>query len=341
MKYQDVELHNVGGITGAGDQAGIRISRLPHDVRERINPAAQKRAWQGSGCEIRGMLADGGSARVVLMADDSDTTPAMVSVYHGCFRGQAVLLKEEPTEIVIKTPSMIEFMETISRIKDLPFDPRLVRVRLPALNSSRILSIEGDLRYPAPGVTPKQTLLCYGSSITQGASAVPPEGTYAAQCARRLGLDLINLGFAGSAEMDAAISAHIAARTDWDIAVLEMGINVRGWPNEKFQEAVTRFVGTVVAAHPDKLIFCIDLFTHYADFKASAPKAEAFRKIVQEVAAGTDSSRVIHVDGRMLLEDPSGLLTDLVHPGHEGMQEMGDNLAALIRRSMENVQKKN
>jgi hypothetical protein len=312
---------------------GFGISRLPREVSERVNPGAQKRARQGAGCEIRGMLADGGSARVVLRAEDGDPAPQVVSVYHGCFCGQSVLLREAPTEIVITTPPMIGFMEEISRTRKLPFDPRLIRVRIPSLHSSRMLSIEGDLRYPPPETRPGKTLLCYGSSITQGASAVPPEGTFAAQCSRRLGYDLVNLGFAGSAEMEASLAEHIASRTDWDIAVLEMGINVRGWPNERFQEAVSAFVGTIAAAHPGKFIFCVDLFTHYADFKSSAPKAKAFREIVREVASRYDAGKVCHVDGRMLLEDPSGLSADLVHPSGEGMQEIGENLAAFIRSS--------
>ncbi len=333
MQYGNIELHNVCEIIEPDGQTGFGISRLPREIRERINPCAQKMARQGSGCEIRGMLQDGGSARLVLRADESTSTPQIISVYHGCFRGQSVLLRDEPTEIVIKTPSMMNFMESISRTRKLPFDPRLVRIRLPALHSARILSIEGDLSYPPPEAKPKKTLLCYGSSITQGASAVAPEGTYAARCARRLDYDLLDLGFAGSAEMDQAIAEHIASRTDWDIATLEMGINVRGWPNDRFQEAVTSFVGTVAATHPGKFIFCIDLFTHYADYKSSAPKAAAFRDIVREVSAKYDSGKVIHVDGRMLLEDPAGLLTDLVHPGDEGMQEIGENLAAFIQRS--------
>jgi len=334
LKYQHIELHNICEIIETDGSSGFTLSRLPSDIRERINPCAQKMARQGAGCEIRGMLPDEGSARIVFQADDSTSTPRIVSLYHGCFRSQSLLLRDEPTEIVVKTPPMMNFMESISRARGLPFDPRLVRIWLPALHSARILSIEGDLSYPPPEAKPKKTLLCYGSSITQGASALAPEGAYAAQCARRLGCDLINLGFAGSAEMEPAIAEHIASRTDWDIATLEMGINVRGWPNEKFQEVVTHFVSTIVAAHPEKFIFCIDMFTHYADFKSVAPKAEAFRKIVQEVVASTDSERVIHVDGRMLLEDPSGLLTDLLHPGDAGMQQIGENLAALIRRKI-------
>lgn len=40
-----------------------------------------------------------------------------------------------------------------------------------------------------------------------------------------------NLGFVGSAQMDAEMARFIASALDWDLAVLEMGVNIIGaWP---------------------------------------------------------------------------------------------------------------
>lgn len=332
MRYKNVDLHNVCDLIEDDGGPGIGMLRLPRVILGEINQGARNMARMGASCEIRGMLPDGGQARVVLQAIDDNVTPPVVTVFHGCFCSQSVLLGKEPTEIIIRTPPTIALMEKISRADKHPFDPRLVRVRLSAIHTSRIISIEGDLNYPPLEAKPKKTLLCYGSSITHGASAIPPEGIYAAQCARRLGCDLINLGFGGSAHMDPAIAAHIASRHDWDIASLEMGINVRSWPRDKFKQAVDTFVRTIATAHPEKFIFCIDLFTNDADFEVNSTKAVGFREAVKEVAGQYNSNKVIHVDGRTILTDPTGLRTDLVHPADEGMQEMGANLAATISR---------
>ncbi len=44
---------------------------------------------------------------------------------------------------------MMDFMESISRARKRPFDPRLVRIRLPALHATRILSgLLTDLLHP-------------------------------------------------------------------------------------------------------------------------------------------------------------------------------------------------
>jgi lysophospholipase L1-like esterase len=334
MRYQNVELHNVCDLIEDDGGSGFGILRLPRHILAEINPGARNMARHGAGCEIRGMLADGGQARVVLRAVNRNTTPPIVTVYHGCFCGQSVHLGKEPTEIVIQPPPTLPVLSRISLAHKLPFDPRLVRVRLPNIHPVRIEAIAGDWTYPPREALPARTMLSYGSSITHGACAIPPEGTYAAQCARRLGCDLINLGVGGSAQMDRAVAEHIASRHDWDFATLEMGINIRQWPREKFRAVVENFVGIIAAAHPDKWLFCIDLFTNDADFEDQPTKGVGFREIVREVAGQCRSGKVVHVDGRTILTDPTGLRTDLVHPSDLGMQEMGANLAAVIARRL-------
>jgi hypothetical protein len=332
MRYQDVELHNVCDVVADKGTDGLRLSRLPLAILPHVNEGVQRHAFLTAGCEIRGMLRPGGEARIVLQVDDGNVVPPLVETFHGCIRGATTLLSRTPTEIKIQRPGQAEHIAAIHVKGHYPFDASLVRVSLPHIHPCRIISIEGDLTYPESGSLPTRTMLAYGSSITNGAHAVLPSGTYASQTARRLGVDLINLGFGGAAQMDAAIADHIAARDDWDFATLEMGINVRNWPTEKFRAAVEYFVATIVAAHPDKFVFCMDLFTNDADFTGNKTQAVGFREGVEEIAAKQNSARVVYVDGRDILTDPRGLQTDLVHPSDYGMQEMGRNLAALVAR---------
>jgi len=331
VRYGDVQLHNVCDIVEDGSP-GVGVSRLPLDILPRINPGARGMATMSAGCEIRGMLVPGGSATVVLASPDDNTTPPVATVYHGDFCADSVFVSSEGREIKIGWPGRMALMSTISGGCESAFDPRLVRVRLPHIHKCRIVSIEGDLAYPEPGMTPSTTMLSYGSSITHGACGTPPEGTYASQCARRLGCDLLNLGFGGSAQMDEAIAEHIASRDDWDFATFEMGINVRQWPLEDFRAAVERFVGIIAAAHPDKWIFCVDIFTCDCDLGATPPLGVGFREAVGEIVSELNSDKVVHLDGRDILTDPTGLRIDLVHPSDDGMQEMGRNLADVITR---------
>ena len=114
MRYGNVELHNVCEIIEGDGEPGFGMSRLPRDVREKINPGARGMSMMGAGCEIRGMLAEGGQARVVLRAVDSNVTPPVATVYHGCFCGQSILVENEPTEILISAPPGLAAMSRIS-----------------------------------------------------------------------------------------------------------------------------------------------------------------------------------------------------------------------------------
>jgi hypothetical protein len=328
MKYQNIELHNVWDTYDAEDAFGI--SRLPLGIVDDINKNARNMSKLASACEIRGVLKEGGEAKIVLKVLDDNVVPPVVLVYRGDFCEQTIYLQQENTEIIIKDIPKQKTMEDIANKEGFAFHPKLVRVRLPHIHNVHIVSIEGDLSYPDKELLPKKTLLSYGSSITHGASSISADGTYASQCARKLGYDLINLGVGGAAQMDMPIADHIATRDDWDIATLEMGINVRNWEPKKFREAVDLFVTKIVETCPDKYIFCIDLFTNDADFEKREDIAIGFREIVREIANKFNSSKVMHIDGREILKDPYGLRTDLVHPNCHGMQEMGFNLADKI-----------
>jgi lysophospholipase L1-like esterase len=334
MKYGNVELHNVWDIREVDGEPGVRTCRLPLAILDSINDGAKMRSFAGSACEIRGMWPPGGKARVVLERKSENIVPAMAETFFGCFLDGAIELGNGPVEIPIELPGNLSLMENITRERKLPFAARLVRIRLPHLHDTSIHAVEGDLTYPDPGTTPDTTMLAYGSSITHGAHAIRPSGTYAAQAALHLGCDLVNLGVGGSAQMDDAIAKHIATRDDWDFATFEMGINVRGWPREKFRAAVDNFVSTIHTAQPDKPLFCIDLFTNNCDFMRDPDLGVGFRETVAQIVENQKSDKVFYVDGRTILTDPTGLRPDLVHPGDDGMQEMGRNLAERIRAEL-------
>lgn len=330
MKYGNIDLHNVSDIKKEHDDSGFIISRLPLKILPAINKGAKNMSFLSGGAEIRGMLPEKGKAKVTLQVLDDNVVPPIVTVFFGSFRSKQILLEETPMEIIIEEPDKMELMEKIHRTQPMIFHPRLIRIMLPHIHKVKIIKIEGDMTFPVKEALPEKTLLCYGSSITHGAHAIPPEGTYASQCSYHLGYDLINLGSGGSAQMDEAVADHIASRNDWDIATLEMGINVREWPPEKFHEVVKRFVNKIVSSHPEKYIFCIDLFTNTIDFMEQSENALEFRGILQKIVKELNSSKVIHIDGREILTNPAGLQTDLTHPNDNGMVEMGRNLAEKI-----------
>lgn len=335
MRHQNVELHNVVELIPAEDGIGQYMLRIPSEVRETLNGMAHLFAPYPAGCEIRFNLQPGETAKIVLATDVDNVVPPVAEVYQGCFRTQVLLIANEPAEVSITAPDAGAAIEQVTAEHSLPFDARLIRVLLPALHRTKLISIDGPVSPPEPGQTPSKTVLMYGSSITHGSHSIRPGGTYAMQTARHLGVDLLDLGFGGGAHMEDTLAEHIASRDDWDLVTLEMGINVGGWSTEEFHGKVERFVDIISSAHPDKWVFCIDLFRYAGDLVPDYAGHVQFRESVAAIVEKLDRPKLVHVDGRDILQDVRGLTSDLVHPSDDGFVEMGRRLGERIRNTMQ------
>ncbi len=231
MIIKDVDLYNVRSLLD-GDNAGAHaLSRLPEDVRSRLNDAARTAALNTCGCEVRFNL-EGPSATITLRRAPATGVAALgiAEVYYGPIQApyavSPCLIGPEPTPIVVPSLPADSTLRMLMGRCASPFDPHLVRIILPYDAPTFLCDIAGDVSPPRAGQTPGKVYLAYGSSITHGGCAIRPTETYAMRVAAALGLDLINLGFAGSAHLDDAMAEYIAESPDWDVATLELGINV-------------------------------------------------------------------------------------------------------------------
>ena len=312
---------------GAENEEGLWFCRIPNELRLQLNPQAQLNALQATGAELRFNLK-GEKARIVLKCTQA---PVVVEVHQGNFFIGWHIIDREPTEIQVALPENSEELEHLARKHQMPFDAHLTRLLLPWRPPTRLLAIEGDLEPSRLEQTPASKYLTYGSSITHGNASVRPSAMYAHRTAQLLGVDLINLGFGGGAHLETEMADYIAGRTDWDFASLEMGINLL-WriEVEEFEKRVDYFVEKIAKAHPDKWIFCIDLFTCRDDLQGGK-KAPAFRKVVRDKVESLNMPRLVHVPGDQILTSVHGLTADLVHPSPFGMEEMARNLARVIR----------
>ena len=327
MLDPNVQLHNIAEFFPAADGAGWGVCRVPLALRAQLNENAQANATQATGCELRfNLLSE--SARITL---EMTERPAIAEVYNGPFLTAWHAVGTSPTEIVVTQPARLVQLCAVARERRLPFDPRLVRVVLPWRPPVRLHAVAGEFAPPRAEQAPETRYLAYGSSITHGNSSVGATGMWAQHVARRLGVDLINLGFGGGAHCEAALADYIAARDDWDFATLELGINMVQWLDvDAFAARVDYFVRTVAGAHRDRWVFCIDMFPFYMDFDPTFTQNHAYRAVVRETVARLNLPRLVHVDGRDLLRNPAGLSADLVHPAPAGMEEIGRNLAEYI-----------
>ncbi len=333
--FDHVTLHNIADVFPVPDSLGLGICRVPISLRSRLNEQAQARAIQAAGCEIRFNLV-GESATVML---EMTERPAIAEVYCGPFLLDWHVIQTQPTPVTIPRPARGDLLKAIAAHRDLPFDPDLFRVLLPWRPPVRLHGIEGKIGPARPEQVPPTRCLAYGSSITHGNSGVHASGGYAMRTARKLGVDLINLGFGGGAHCEPEIAEYIAARTDWDFATLELGINMVSWlETAEFSKRVEGFIRTIAEAHPDKWIFCIDMFPFYMDFDPGSERNHAYRAVVRETVAACALPKLVHLDGRHLLHDITGLAADVLHPSPFGMEEIATNLATYIQRTITDEQ---
>jgi len=113
-----------------------------------------------------------------------------------------------------------------------------------------------ELRTDAP-VQPSRerrpVWLHHGSSISQGSNAVRPTGIWPAIAASLGGVDLLNLGFGGSALLD-PFTARAMRDTPADLISLKVGINIVNADLMRlraFGPAVHGFLDTIRDGHPD------------------------------------------------------------------------------------------
>jgi len=318
--------------SGAAEE-GEWLSRLPEALRRKVNPLAQVMALAAPGCELRFRIKSG-MARLRLR---SGTRPqpngahvATIEVYQGCFQTAWHVVERKAKTIEIALPENLALLQEVSQCEGLPYDAGLTRVVLPWEAAVQLIGLEGDIEPPREGDVPTDKMLSYGSSITHGALAVRATGSWAWRLSDKLGVDRVNLGFGGGAHLEPEIADYIAERRDWDLATLELGINIVGTVTvDEFAERVGYFVPRIAQAHPDKWIFCVDLFRCAHD-PTSVDKISAFRQVVREQVEKLALPRLVHVPGEAMLTSMGGLAADLVHPSPAGMEEIATNMACMI-----------
>ncbi len=98
-----------------------------------------------------------------------------------------------------------------------------------------------------------------GSSISQGSNAATPSTTWPALAAAHAGLDLVNLGFSGSAMLDPFVARAIRDRPA-DLISVKIGINLVNadlMRQRAFGPAVHGFLDTIRDGHPTTPIMVI------------------------------------------------------------------------------------
>ncbi|MGH3247072.1 MAG: GDSL-type esterase/lipase family protein [Trebonia sp.] len=202
--------------------------------------------------------------------------------------------------------------------------PEAVEVQLTGLSA-----VGGNL-VPAPR---GPLWVVYGDSISQGWSVTEPGLAWPSLVAADLGLDLVNLGFAGSARGE-LLAADAVGASGADAVALAWGTN--SWlslPTDATMIAGTMrlFLTALRQGLPDAPVVVVSPIVRPRGedtanrFGASLRDLRAaLEDAVLRFAADAGDQRLTLVPGRDLV--PAGQLVDGIHPGDEGQRSLADGV---------------
>jgi lysophospholipase L1-like esterase len=219
-------------------------------------------------------------------------------------------------------------------------DPdRALVVYLPEGMRPRLLAlrIDGGALEPAPR---GPRWLAYGDSIAEGWIASGPSGAWPAVAARRLGLDVVNLGYAGSARGELPSAQQIAA-LDADVISISHGTNC--WSRIPFSidlfRAQTRaFVALVRQGHPETpIVVTSPIMRPDAEDTPNLLGATLvdLRMAMEDLARelmGAGDQRLTLVEGGDLVGPDD--LPDGIHPGDQGHEVLADAFGGAIAATL-------
>ena len=138
------------------------------------------------------------------------------------------------------------------RVTGLSGAEKTVEIWLPHDETTELVALRTDAPIEPVPVS-RRVWLHHGSSISHGSNATHPTGTWPALAAAQAGVDLVNLGFGGSAYLQPFIARTIRD-TPADLISVKLGINIVNSDSlrlRSFTPAVHGFLDTIRDGHPD------------------------------------------------------------------------------------------
>ncbi|MGX5214462.1 GDSL-type esterase/lipase family protein [Streptomyces violaceus] len=139
------------------------------------------------------------------------------------------------------------------RFTGLPAGEKDVEIWLPHNETTELVALRTDAPVEPVPDRGRRVWLHHGSSISHGSDAASPTAIWPAIAASLGGVELVNLGFGGSAMLD-PFTARAMRDTPADLISVKMGINIVNGDVMRlraFGPAVHGFLDTIRDGHPD------------------------------------------------------------------------------------------
>lgn len=291
-----------------GDTVGT--ARLPVGVRlEFVGTAAAVELDYQTQTHDLGYRGEGaGTAFTLVTGDESVSVPARLGTGTARFVLDDLARGDPEQPIVVYLPEGMR--------------PRVLAMR-----------VKGGELAPAPR---GPRWLAYGDSIAEGWIASGPSGAWPAVAARRTGLDVVNLGYAGAARAELPSAQQIAA-LDADVISVSHGTNC--WSRIPFSTAMFReqtraFLALVRAGHPETpIVVTSPILRPDAEDTPNALGATlvdlrvTMEDLTRELIAAGDAHLTLVTGGGLVGADD---LPDGIHPGDHGHEVLADAFGGAV-----------
>ncbi len=200
-----------------------------------------------------------------------------------------------------------------------------------------LTAVKGEIA-PAPALP---RWLAYGDAVTQGWIASGPAQGWAAITARKSGLDLINLGFAGSGQAEIVSAEHLAS-LQADVISIAYGANC--WTRTPHSapmlfESVRGFLALVRSGHPTTPMVVISPIRR-TDAEHTPNKLGATLVDLRDAVEAATRDRIVSGDTMLSLVAGEDIispehLADGIHPGDEGHKRIASATAKALSAAMQ------
>ncbi|MBE7053128.1 MAG: hypothetical protein E7391_02505 [Ruminococcaceae bacterium] len=336
MIWKNVYFHNVASLV-TNEDGSVSWRRVPDYVYDNLAKGEHSKiqASNATGVEMRFILK-GENAKITISADGEGAFHIYRGSIQGRWQDEFKYVTSTQKEFIIDRCEKEERLKIMKEKCDYPFSWDVVRIIFDR-GHFKIHNIEGDIVPATKENFPKKTILTYGSSITHGSNALDSSHTWASVLAHNLKMDVRNLGMAGCCIIENEFANYIAKEGEegkWDIAILELGINVLLWEEEKIYEKVTNIINQVAGRNKDKKVFVISPFYHCGDDFLPEKNGDKWRRIIKEIIEELKHENVTYINGLDVLDNMEYMSADFVHPNIYGAMKIAHTLTQIIKEKI-------